>query len=75
MQLQKETCPLDGGVCRAENVIYQATTKTDNSSKIYIGLSANQLKKRISTHNTTYKSKPNEKKTTSSTNKQLNFQN
>ena len=45
MQLLKETCPLDGEECRAENVIYQATIKTDNSSKIYIWLSANQLKK------------------------------
>ena len=35
--------------------------KTDNSSKIYIGLSANQLKKRIATHNTTIISKPNDK--------------
>ena len=43
------------------NVIYQATIKTDNSSKIYFGLSANQLEKRISTHNTTIKSKPNDK--------------
>ena len=40
----KETCPLDGGECRAENVIYQATIKTDNSTKIHIGLSSNQLK-------------------------------
>ena len=71
---KKEACPLNGGECRAENVIYQATIETDNSSKIYIGLSANQLKKRISTHNTTIKSKPNEK-TTSSTNKQQSFQN
>ena len=30
MQLQKETCPLDGGECRAENVINQAKIKTDN---------------------------------------------
>ena len=36
---KKEIRPLDGGECRAENVIYQATIKTDNSSKIYIGLS------------------------------------
>ena len=58
---KKETCPLEGEECRAENVIYQATIKTDITSKIYIGLSANQLKKRISTHNTTIKSKLNEK--------------
>ena len=42
---KKETCPLEGG----ENVIYQTTIETDNLTKIYIGLSANQLKKRIST--------------------------
>ena len=41
---KKEACPLNGGECRAENVIYQATIETDNSSKIYIGLSANKLK-------------------------------
>ena len=62
MQLQKErNLPLEGGECRAENVIYQATIETDNSTKIYIGLSGNQLKKRISTHNTTIKSNPNDK--------------
>ena len=57
----KQTCPLDGKECRAENVIYKATTKTDNSSKIYTGLSVNQLKKRIATYNTTINSKPNVK--------------
>ena len=54
---KKQTCPLEGGKCRAENVIYQATIKTENESKIYIGLSANQLKKRIATHKTTINSK------------------
>ena len=58
---KKETCPLEGVECRAENVIYQATIETDNLTKIYIGLSGNQLKKRISTHNTTIKSNPNDK--------------
>ena len=53
--------PLVEGECRAENLIYQATIETDKSSKIYIGLRAKQLKKRISTHNTTIKSKPIEK--------------
>ena len=28
---KKETCPLNRGECKAENVIYQATIKTDNS--------------------------------------------
>ena len=61
MTAEKQTCPVEEGECRAENVFYKATIKTDNSSKIYIELRANQLKKRISTHNTTIKSKPNEK--------------
>ena len=34
----------EGGECRAENDIYQATIKTDNVLKFYIGLRANQLK-------------------------------
>ena len=58
---KKQKCHLEGGECRAENVIYQATIKTENSSKIYIGLSSNQLKKRIATHNTTINSKPDDK--------------
>ena len=28
---KKETCILEGGECRTENVIYQPTIKTDNS--------------------------------------------
>ena len=44
MQLKKKTFPLDGGERKAENLIYQVTIKTDNSLKIYIGLSAYQLK-------------------------------
>ena len=55
---KRQTCPLEGGECRAENLIYQATIKTDNSSKIYIGLSANQLKKPMSTYNKTTKLPP-----------------
>ena len=52
---------MKGGNCRAKNVIYQATIKTDNESKTYIGLSANQLKKRIATHRTTINSKPEDR--------------
>ena len=58
---KKQTCPLEGGEFRAENVISHATIKTDNSSKMYIGLSANQLQKRIASHNATISSKPNGK--------------
>ena len=44
-----------------QKMSFKGNTKRDNSSKIYIGLRANQLKKRISTHYTTIKSKPNDK--------------
>lgn len=57
----KDKCPLKGGNCRAKNVIYEATIKTDNECKSYIGLSANQLKKRIATHRTTMNSKPEDR--------------
>ena len=75
MQLQiKETYPLDGGKCKAENVIYKATIETDNSSKIYIGLSANQIKNAYQHTIKQIKAKQT-RIITSSTNKQLNFQN
>ena len=47
----KNKCPLKGGNCKTENVIYEASvSKKKNETKTYIGLKANQLKKRISTH-------------------------
>ena len=57
----KHKCPLEGGECRAENVIYQATIETEFESKTYIGISANQVKKRIATHKTTINSKPDDR--------------
>jgi len=37
---------------------YQAKTRTENEDKIYVGLSANEIKKRISVHKITTKIKP-----------------
>ena len=54
----KNKCPLKGGNCRTENVIYEASVSAKNETKTYIGITANQLKKRISTHNTTINCKP-----------------
>ena len=54
----KNKCPLKGGNCRTENVIYEASVSTKNETKTYIGITANQLKKKISTHNTTINCKP-----------------
>ena len=53
--------PPEEGEGRAENVINQVTIKTDSSSKIYIGIGVNQLKKRIAIFNTTINSKPNDR--------------
>ena len=44
-----------------KNVIYQATIKTSNESKSYIGLSANPLKRRVAVHRTTINSKPEDR--------------
>ena len=43
----QDTCPLKGGNCRTESVIYEATVRTKNDSKRYIGLTANQIKKKL----------------------------
>ena len=57
----KNNCPLNGGNCRTESVIYKATVNTKNETKTYIGLTANQIKKRIAAHNTTINCKPENK--------------
>jgi len=57
----KNTCPLKGGNCRTQSVIYEATVRTKNDTKKYIGLTANQIKKRIATHKTTINCKPENK--------------
>ena len=44
-----------------KNVLYQATVETEVESKTYIGISANQVKKRIATHKTTINSKPDDR--------------
>ena len=54
----KNKCPLKGNNCRAENVIHQALVSIKIETKKYIGLTANQIKKRISTHNTPINCKP-----------------
>lgn len=57
----KENCPMKGGNCRRSNVIYEASITTSNSTKTYIGLSSNEIKKRIATHYTTINCKPENK--------------
>ena len=70
----KEKCPLKGRKCRAKNVIHQATIKTSNETKSYIGFSANPLKRRVATHRTTITA--NQKTLTIyKTNRQLNCPN
>ena len=49
-------CPLKNDECRKENVIYEARIETNNNSKVYIGLTENEIKKRIAVHRTTFKS-------------------
>ena len=46
---------------QSKNVIYQAKIKINNEAESQIGLSANQLKKRLATHRTTISSKPEDR--------------
>ena len=43
-----------------ENVIFEARIESNNDSKVYIGLTENQVKKRIAVHKTTFKIDLNE---------------
>ena len=52
---------MKGGNCRKANVIYEANIITDNDTKTYIGLSSNEIKKRIAGHYTTINCKPENK--------------
>ena len=58
---KKENCPMKGRNCRKENVIYEADIITENETKTYIGLSSNEIKKRIAGHYTTINCKPENK--------------
>ena len=49
------------GKCRKTNVIYEANIVTDNNINTYIGLSSNEIKKRIAGQYTTINCKPENK--------------
>ena len=44
-------CPLDGK-CRAKNVVYEATVRTADCTKKYVGLTASEFKTRHASHKT-----------------------
>ena len=52
---------MKGGNCKKPNIIYEASIITDNNTKTYIGLSSNEIKKRIAGHHTTINCKPKNK--------------
>ena len=58
---KKESCPMKGGNCRKSTVIYQANLITDNNTYTFIGLSSNEIKKRVATYYTTINCKPENK--------------
>ena len=47
----KYPCPLKGN-CQIKNVIYQATVKSENDEKTYVGLTGTTFKARWSNHKT-----------------------
>ena len=56
---RKYECPLKDSKysCRTENVIYEATVKTKDQTKTYIGLTSQEIKNRISQHRHDFKYK------------------
>ena len=51
---KKEECPLGGGNCRQENIIYKAVVSSELETMEYIGSSGNSLKQRVGAHKTTF---------------------
>ena len=58
---KKHNCQLKNNECRKENVIYEAKIQFNNDNKVYIGLTENEIKKRILVHMTTFKIDPDQK--------------
>jgi len=52
---------MKGGNCRKSNVIHEAIIITNNKTKTFIGLSCNEIRKRVATHYTTINCKPKNK--------------
>lgn len=48
-------CPLNKEGCRRKNVVYEATVKTKEETRTYIGLTSSEFKKRHSSHKTDFK--------------------
>ena len=55
---RKEKCPLNNN-CLSKNIIYQATIKTDDITKFYVGSTSTTFKNRYSNHMASYNNKLN----------------
>ena len=53
------TCPLDNK-CLSENIVYQATVKTNTQTDTYIGLCSTDFKKRLGVHKHSFISEDNQ---------------
>ena len=51
---QKKTCPLQGD-CLVDNLVYQATVKSDNDEHTYVGLASTTFKLRLGNHKKSFK--------------------
>ena len=59
----KETCPLNGN-CQASSLVYEATIKSNQPDKKYIGLCETTFKKRFGTHKLSLRNRNYENSTT-----------
>ena len=55
-------CPMNGE-CKREQVVYQATVTSENSTETYIGLTGNSFKERYNGHNASFRDKRKEDRT------------
>ena len=54
-------CPQKWGNCTEKNIINETKLKVNSDNNLYIGLSGNQIRKRIAVHKTTIKVKLKER--------------
>ena len=57
-----EMCPMDGN-CKAESIVYEATVKSKDEEKKYIGICATDFKRRFNNHTASFRHEKKKKST------------
>ena len=51
----RDECPTNGVGCRRRNVVYEATVTSEQETKVYVGLTSSEFKKRYANHKSDFK--------------------